>query len=177
MHDPGGKTKISLPDGVSGTAEFSDCGRYRPLLTRDWTPVGEAPRAVLFVGLNPSVAGAEVSDPTCHRELMFAQSWGFTRYLKGNVMDWRATVPTDLPKETTLAASPRNLAALREMSQEAELIIMASGNVHKRFASLETQAIELLRQSGKPLMCLGKNKNGSAKHPLYLRKDTALQPF
>jgi hypothetical protein len=177
MHDPGGKTKISLPGGVRGSAEFSDCGRYRPMLSREWSPAGETPRAVLFVGLNPSIAGAEVSDPTCHRELMFAQSWGYTRYLKGNVMDWRATVPTDLPKEANLAASARNLPALREMSREAELIVMASGNVHKRFSTLEAQALDLLRRSGKPIMCLGKNKNGSAKHPLYLRKDTALQPF
>ena len=31
--------------------------------------------------------------------------------------------------------------------------------------------------TGKPLMCLGLNKDGSAKHPLYLRKDTRLRPF
>jgi hypothetical protein len=34
-----------------------------------------------------------------------------------------------------------------------------------------------MRASGKPVMCLGLNKDGSAKHPLYLRKDTVLRPF
>ena len=58
-HDPGGKVRLRLPDGVIGGATFSECGRYRQALTRDWTPDGIAPRTVLFIGMNPSVADAE----------------------------------------------------------------------------------------------------------------------
>ncbi len=177
LHDPGGKTRIALPDGVIGTAAFSECGRYRHCLTRDWTPPGTPARAILFVGLNPSVAGAEVSDPTCHRELTFARDWGFTRYLKANVLDWRATSPRDIPHDPALAASAQNLRTLADLTDEADTLVMASGKVHPRYAEVRDAVLTLLRASGKPLLCLGHNKDGSAKHPLYIRRDTKPVPF
>lgn len=176
-HDPGGRTRLRLPEGVRGAAEFSACGRYRHALSRDWTAPGLAPRAILFVGLNPSVADAEASDPTCHRELTFARDWGFSRYLKGNVLDWRATAPRDIPRDPDLARSAANLGWLREMAAEAETLVMASGNVHPRFAALEAETVALLRAKGKRVMCFGVNRGGAAKHPLYLRRDAQLRPF
>jgi len=176
-HDPGGKVRLKLPDGVTGGARFSDCGRYRQMLSRDWTPTDAVPRAVLFVGMNPSVAAAEVSDPTCHRELIFARDWGFTRYLKGNVLDWRATAPRDLPADPDLACSPANIPALTEMAQEAELIVMAYGKLHTRFQPVVRAVLAAMSDTDKPIKCLGLNKDGSAKHPLYLRKDTPLMDF
>lgn len=176
-HDPGGKVRLRLPDGVVGGASFSDCGRYRQALTRDWTPEGTAPRAVLFIGMNPSVADASASDPTCHRELIFARDWGFTRYLKGNVLDWRATAPRDIPADPALACSKANIPALVEMAQEAELVVMAYGRLHKRFAPVVEEVVAAIAATGKPLRCFGLNKDGSAKHPLYLRKDAALTEF
>lgn len=177
LHNPGGKVRIKLPDGVIGGARFSECGRYRQALTRDWTPAGSTPRAVLFVGMNPSVAAADVSDPTCHRELMFAQDWGFTRYLKGNVLDWRATSPKDIPHDPDAACSNENIPVLRDMAAEADLIIMAYGKLHKRHHGVLEHVIATMVESGKPLQCLGLNKDGSAKHPLYLRKDTKPIPY
>lgn len=176
-HDPGGKVRIALPGGVTGGAEFSDCGRYRRMLSRDWTAPGQMPRTVLFVGQNPSVADVEVSDPTCHRELQFARDWGFTRYLKGNVLDWRATRPRDIPADPDLACTPENLAALRTMAQEAELIVMAYGRLHRRFAQATARAVALLAGSARPMVCLGRNADGSPRHPLYLRRDTVPEPF
>lgn len=177
LHNPGGKVRINLPDGVIGGARFSECGRYRQALTRDWTAPGDTPHAVLFVGMNPSVAAADVSDPTCHRELMFAQDWEFTRYLKGNVLDWRATSPKDIPHDPQEACSPDNIPMLQEMASESELIIMAYGKLHKRHHDALERVIAAMVDSGKPLQCLGLNKDGSAKHPLYLRKDTKPFPF
>lgn len=176
-HDPGGKTKLPLPAGVTGGARFSPCGRYRQTLVRDWTPDGKAPRAVLFVGQNPSVADATVSDPTCGRELAFARDWGFTRYLKGNVLDWRATSPADVPRDLSLARSPENLPAILAMAAEAETIVLAYGSLHKRFADAVTETIDVLRETGKPLMCFAKNADGAARHPLYLPRDARLIEF
>ncbi len=177
LHDPGGKVRLRLPDGVIGGARFSDCGRYRQTLMRDWTPAGETPRAVLFIGMNPSVAAAEVSDPTCHRELIFARDWGFTRYLKGNVLDWRATSPKDIPHDPGLACSAENIPALREMAAEAELVVMAYGRLHKRFQGFVGDVVRAMAESGKPMKCFGLNQDGSAKHPLYLRKDAILLDY
>lgn len=176
-HDPGGKTRLKLPGGVTGWARFSDCGRYRHELGRDWTPPGQPPRAILFVGLNPSVAGADVSDPTCHRELTFARDWGFTRYLKANLLDWRATSPRDIPADPNRAASADNLPTLARLAAEADTIVMASGNIHPRYAQIETALLSALRATGKPLLCLGHNQSGHAKHPLYIRRDAPLIPF
>ncbi|MFN3207635.1 MAG: DUF1643 domain-containing protein [Roseovarius sp.] len=176
-HDPGGKVRLRLPDGVVGGARFSDCGRYRQALTRDWTPEGAIPRAVLFIGMNPSVADAAASDPTCHRELMFARDWGFTRYLKGNMLDWRATSPKDIPDDPAVACSSENIPALVGMAQEAELVVLAYGKLHQRYAPVVRAALQAVAETKRPLKCLGLNKDGSAKHPLYLRKDTALQDF
>ena len=176
-HDPGGKVRLKLPDGVIGGATFSPCGRYRQALTRDWTPEGAAPRAILFVGMNPSVAAADISDPTCHRELMFARDWGFTRYLKGNMLDWRATSPKDIPTDAAQACSADNIPALVAMAEEAETLVMAYGKLHKRFNPVVAEVLDAMARTGKPLTCLGINQDGSAKHPLYLRKDTQLRGF
>lgn len=176
-HDPGGKVRLKLPDGVIGGATFSPCGRYRQALTRDWTAEGRAPRAILFIGMNPSVAAADISDPTCHRELMFARDWGYTRYLKGNMLDWRATSPKDIPADADQACSADNVPALLAMAEEAETLVMAYGKLHKRFDPVVARVLGAMQTTGKPLMCLGTNQDGSAKHPLYLRKDTPLQAF
>ncbi len=176
-HDPGGKVRLKLPEGVTGGARFSECGRYRQALTRDWTPADQTARAILFVGMNPSVAAAEVSDPTCHRELMFAQRWGYTRYLKGNVLDWRATSPRDIPHDPAMACSPDNIPALRDMARAADTLVMASGKLPARFHPLLEEITAELAATGRPIFCLGHNKDGSAKHPLYLRKDTDLRPY
>lgn len=177
LHDPGGKVRLRLPDGVIGGATFSHCGRYRQALTRDWTPEGVPPRTVLFIGMNPSVAAADISDPTCHRELMFARDWGFTRYLKGNVLDWRATSPRDIPADPAIACSPGNVPELIAMADEAEIVVMAFGKLHKRFHGVLEGVLTAIAARGKPLKCLGLNQDGSAKHPLYLRKDTPLMDF
>lgn len=47
--------------------------------------------------MNPSTAGADMDDPTCAKELRYARRWGYTRYLKGNMIAWRATSPSDIP--------------------------------------------------------------------------------
>ncbi|MEM8776863.1 MAG: DUF1643 domain-containing protein [Pseudomonadota bacterium] len=177
QHDPGGKVRLRLPDGVIGSAQFSQCGRYRQALIRDWTPEGKAPRAICFIGMNPSVADAEASDPTCHRELMFARDWGYTRYLKGNVLDWRATSPKDIPHALELACSTENTPVLVKMAEEAELVVMAFGKLHKRYVDVLRNTVEAVAATGRPLKCFGLNQDGSAKHPLYLRKDSTLVAF
>jgi hypothetical protein len=177
LHDPGGKVRLALPDGVIGGATFSACGRYRQGLSREWGLPGEPVRSIMFLGMNPSTAGADVSDPTCHREVGFARRWGFNRYLKGNMLDWRATSPRDIPHDLDLACSPANIPAIVAMAREAEIVVMAYGKLHKRYQPVVWTVFEAIEASGKPLYCLGINKDGSAKHPLYLRSDTDLRLF
>jgi len=177
LHDPGGKVRINLPNGVTGGAVFSPCGRYRQVLTRDWTPKGKEPRTIMFVGQNPSVATADVSDPTCDRELGFARRWGFTRYVKTNMLDWRATEPKDVPHDLELARSSENLPAILREAEVAEEVLLAYGKLHKRFAPIVDETLDMLRKTAIPLSCLKLNKDGSAGHPLYISKTTERFPF
>lgn len=177
LHDPGGKVHIRLPDGVVGGASFSACGRYRQTLIRDWTPAGARPRVIMFVGQNPSVARADVSDPTCDKELRFARRWGFTRYVKTNMLDWRATDPRNVPHDPAVACSDRNLPAILREAEAADEILLAYGKLHKRHAETVARTLRALRRTGKPLSCLKLNKDGSAQHPLYIRGDTERFPF
>lgn len=177
LHDPGGKVRITLPDGVIGGASFSACGRYRQALTRDWTPAGTEPRTIMFLGQNPSVATADVSDPTCDRELGFAKRWGFTRYVKTNMLDWRATEPKNVPHDPELARSPGNLPTILREADAAEEVLLAYGKLHKRFAPIVDETLAALRKTKKPLTCLKLNKDGSAGHPLYISSETERFPF
>jgi hypothetical protein len=175
-HDPGGKVRIQLPDGILGEALISACERYRPSMSRDWTKPGQVPKSILWIGMNPSTANAFVSDPTCNRELIFSRDWGYSRYLKGNMLDWRATNPKDLPPPE-LARSENNIPEILRMAEASEAVVMAYGKLHLRYQPFVEETISALQQIGTPLLCLGLNKDGSAKHPLYLRKDTQLKPF
>lgn len=176
-HDPGGRVRIALPADVVGAADFSDCGRYRYMMSRDWTPAGSTPRAILWCGMNPSTADAVQSDPTCGRELGFCRAWGFTRYLKGNMLAWRATNPRNLPDDPEVAQGPDNIAFLCSAAREAEVIVAAHGRLPPRYHPVIEATLAMLRATGVPVMCLGRNKDGSAKHPLYLPKTSQLQPF
>lgn len=158
-------------------ALLSPCGRYRHAISRDWTEPGQRARTILWVGLNPSTADAERDDPTLRRELAFSRGWGFTRLVKGNLLDWRATQPKDLPGALDIARSAENLSALGEMASVADCIVLASGRIPARFSSVFAETLSVLGAPEKSLFCLGQNADGSPKHPLYMRKDTPLSPF
>lgn len=176
-HNPGGKVRISLPDGMIGAADFSSCGSYRFSLVRDWTPTNQPAKSILWIGMNPSVADASASDPTCNREQNYSSDWGFTRYIKANMLDWRATSPKDLPHNPDVARSPENLPAILRHASECEMVILAYGKMHGRYQGHIQETINSLRKAGHDLHVLGLNADGSAKHPLYLKKSLTPFPF
>ena len=64
---------------------------------------------------------------------------------------------------------------------QSKLVVCAWGN-HGAHAERAKQLVSALRENAHhamtetaPLMCLGVNKTGQPKHPLYLRKDAALE--
>ncbi len=173
-HDPGGKVRIRVAEDVAGDASFSECGRYRQLLTRTY-PEGEG--TVLWIGMNPSTAAAEVDDPTVRRESDFSRAWGFRRFVKANVMDFRATKPKDLLDPAVEPCSPANLPAIRAAAAEADLVMLAYGALHKKLRRYGEETVAALRADGRKLFCLALTKDGAPRHPLYLRKDLKPIPF
>lgn len=151
------------------SADMSGDGLYRYSLSRRLS-MGE--NAVLFVGLNPSTADATVDDPTVRRCAGFAQLWGFSWFFMGNLNAWRSTDPKKLPKMGFLAVGPGNRGALKWLMCRAELVVAAWGSHPLNNYALDLAAM-ILREPH--TRCLGKNKDGAPKHPLYLPRNAALE--
>jgi hypothetical protein len=176
-HSAGGKVKTALPAGLVGTAVFAgERDEYRPLLTRH-LPGHEAALHALFIGMNPSTADKDFNDPTITREWGFTAREGLGRYVKANVMDYRATDPRSLLAPGVAPRSAGNFPAILGAARKAGMVIICHGRLHPRLAHYGTEAVAALRADGIPLLCFGCNADGSPKHPLYLRSDTPLVPF
>lgn len=173
-HDPGGKSKLPMLPGVRGDAEFSECGRYRHWLIRDWGfrqfSDGREPFA-LWIGMNPSTASAGVDDPTIRKEVGFTErGLGLFCYVKVNVMDYRSTSPAGLRAPGVAPCSDANRPGILEVAGRASLIVVCFGKLHKSLRRYGDSVLADLK--GKDLWCLGTNGDGSPKHPLYLANDT-----
>ena len=175
QHDPGGRRMIRLPEGLVRDAEFSDDYRFRHKLMRDWTVEGQHSRTILWIGMNPSTANIDFNDPSCHREFLFSRQWEYTRYLKGNILDYRATRPRDIPRDLGAARSLRNLEAIGEMAADAECVVIAHGNMLKRHHPAIDDVLRVLAQNRVPMFCLGWTGKGVPRHVLTVPADVQLQ--
>lgn len=151
---------------TSSSAEISACGRYRYELTRRWAdgPLLE------WVMLNPSTADADQDDPTIRRCKCFAKDWGFNGIRVVNLFAWRATNPDEL-LTTEMPFGGRNAKYLTE--EQGPVTVCAWGT-HK--AVVNCASVSSLR-SRSYLACVGYNKDGSPKHPLYAPKNAGLRPW
>jgi hypothetical protein len=182
-HDPGGKARLRLADGVGGDALFAgENDQYRLILTRKWVNLFTAgtrlqKNFVLWICLNPSVADANVDDPTINRVIDFSMEWGFDGLAMMNVCDYRATYPHDLLKPDVVPRSKGNLPLIRDTAKQASKIVCAWGNIHADLRHFAVDVESALRQDGHRLWCLGLNKGGTPKHPGRLAASTELVEF
>ena len=149
------------------SAIISECGKYRYELRRK---LSEHPGKVLFVMLNPSTADASVDDPTIRRCMGYAKDWGYGELIVCNLFAYRATKPDKL-KSVGDPDGPFNEHYLRSAILEADLIICAWG-INGQGKGREFIHYWPSRAYG--LHYLELSKNGTPKHPLYLKK--ALKP-
>jgi hypothetical protein len=131
----------------------------------------------MFIAMNPSTADADSDDPTIRRESDFARLWGYGGLVKTNVMDYRATRPRDLVAPGVVAQSPANIPViLRELAHVSKVVV-AWGRPHQTLRHhYQAVAVALATHGCRP-WCLGRNLDQSPRHPLYLKKTTALEPF
>ena len=156
----------------TGGAKFSDCGKYRYSLFREWD---REKGLVSFIMLNPSTAGATEDDPTIRRCIGFAERWGFGRLWVVNLFAFRATDPAE-QKKADDPVGPDNIFDIAAGGAFSGKVIAAWG-VH---GDLHGQAERVkfgLSLGLKPIHCLGTTKDGHPKHPLYLPNDTESQVF
>lgn len=164
-------TRSFTKGDAQSQAVYSDCERYRYLLTRVW---GDGPRA-LFIMLNPSTATEVQNDPTVERCERRARALGFGAFRVTNIFAFRATDPRVMRAEGD-PVGPDNDAAILSSLPWADRIICAWGNhgLHlDRGATVEA----LLRQAGAPLFHLGLTGQGQPRHPLYVGYETRPEPW
>ncbi len=122
--------------------------------------------------LNPSTADAIQDDPTIRRCMGFARDWGYSRLIVRNLFSIRATNPKDLLTLTApIGGSAGNRALQAALNADS---IVAAWGAFVPFNRL-TRAHKLLADAD--LLCLGTTKDGSPRHPLYVRKDRQPESF
>jgi len=150
---------------VKKGALLSDCKVYRYRLWRIWD---EAKPKVMFIMLNPSTADGEMDDPTVRRCIGFAKSWGYGGLYIANLFAYRSTQPKDLLEHTDVVGLD-NSFHLNEMSKKCEIAVCAWGN-SKIVNKLKFNK-QLLKGLKIPLYCIELSKDGTPKHPLYLKSE------
>lgn len=169
-------------DSAVGSAVFTPDGRHRLRLDRIWGSHRDerAVPTVLFVMLNPSLAGAHDDDPTLRKCMGFTRRWNYSRLTVVNLF----SMVTPFPEE--LAAAPaiaRTTAAtdpyIGEAAKEATLIVCAwgthAGLEPRRALVVEQLLFKMNRAVG--LRCLGKTAKGHPRHPARLPYATPLERY
>lgn len=162
---------------IDSGANFSDDRRYRTLLWRRW---GAAEPNLIswinFLMLNPSIATADVNDPTVALCESNARLWGFDGLLVTNINAYVSTDPRML-KRVQDPVGPDNDAAILEAATRADAVVCAWGRwglVNDR----GNQVRDLLRSVdaiAKKMYCLRLSAGtGQPWHPLYLGHNPAL---
>lgn len=167
-------TRQAIKGDAPSVAVYSDCERYRYLLTRVWDEAG--PRA-LFVMLNPSTATEVQNDPTVERCERRARALGFGAFRVTNIFAFRATDPRAMRAEADPVGPQNDAAILESLSwagAAADRIICAWGT-HGAHLARGVAVERLLRDAGRELFALGLTAAGAPKHPLYIGYACPLQ--
>ena len=157
---------MQMLPGVRGEGPVQVLGdrRYRRRLVRNWTPDGVAERTVLWIGMNPSMADGLQDDRTCRREQNISRRFGFSKYLKGNLLDLMETDSALLPQDLRIARSNQNIGEVTEMAAEASWVILAHGLLPPRLHQATVDIYDMLRETGTPIGCFQTNADGSPSH-------------
>lgn len=149
---------INLFDQTNNGAAFSECGKYRYALWRIWD---KSKQLVMFIGLNPSTANESIDDPTIRRVKQFTFDWGYGGFYMMNLFAHVTPNPGELEK----SHNPINDMWLKKISLKCDQVIFAWGSFK--------EAVE--RAKDVRQMCTGYaleiNKDGSPRHPLYVKND------
>lgn len=156
---------INLPMG----AIFSPDRYYRYALWRRWSQVKPL---LLFIGLNPSVASSTVNDPTIIRMMVRASTDGFGGLLVSNLYSLVSSDPDVLLKREDSAIGPDTDSYMRKMIDMAGRVICGWGS----FPAAKRRYPDVLKIIPEPY-CLGINKDGQPKHPLYIGYNTQMVKY
>ena len=147
-------------------ANFSPCRKYRYTLYRIWN--NEKP-LLCWIGLNPSNANETEDDPTIRRVTNFTKDWGYGGFYIINLFAYRTPYPSEL--RNSLNPLGNNQRWFHKTINKCSKVVFAWGTIN--FDNDRARKV-IRKYKG---YSLGKNKDGSPKHPLYIRKNAQLVEF
>lgn len=158
-------------------AVFSPCRKYRYRLDREINQNGVG--TYLFIGINPSDADESKDDPTVTRMISHARNNNAKNLIVSNVFSW---VDKDVNALAELEDpfGPERELYLSKIINDADVIVVCWGNkskVPKQLHGHFNDLLDKLSASGKPVMCIAKNKSGDPGHPLFLPTTKQLMPY
>lgn len=148
------------------SAIFSKCGTYRYTLTRRISQPIRWVRPALFIMLNPSTADEIKDDPTIRRCISFAKREGCTGLTVVNLFALRATNPKELLKHED-PIGPENDKIIQDMLRLHRIgIVVAAWGAHPL---AHERGKKVMKMFDGNILCLGTTKDGSPRHPLYVK--------
>ncbi len=138
---------------------------------------------LICIGINPSTAAPGDLDNTLKSVERIALHNGFDSFIMFNVYAQRATDPDAMERTCNLQLHKENLEAFRYVLSlgKAPTVWAAWGTIIEKRDYLPLCLKDMLlagRECGARWFTAGKrSKKGHPHHPLYLRKDAALDPF
>jgi hypothetical protein len=149
------------------TAVISPCGNFRYVLRREWDDT----RPPYVSGmLNPSIADAELDDPTITRNVRRAVALGFGSLVVWNLGAGRATDP-NVWKAMRDPVGPDNDEYIRQILTDCRdrggIAVVGWGNLGS-FMRRDEVVLRIASDIGITFRCLGTTKNGQPRHPLYV---------
>ena len=176
IHNPGGKVRLALPNGIVSAAIFGGARReYRYTLSRTWA---QGQPHAMFVMMNPSTADLTADDPSVAKCGRFARAWGYGGVYVGNTFAYRATDKKRL-LEVKDPVGPENDFHLVAMAKSACVVVFAYGQPGHR--TLRDRGLEvarlLVREAGIRPHALRLAKDGTPFHPLYLKESLLPTPW
>ena len=141
-------------------------------------------KPLICIGINPSTAEPGNLDPTLKSVERIAAANGFDSFIMFNVYAQRATRPQDMEREMNPALHRENMAAFAYVlahAGPAPAVWAAWGNIIETRGYLKDCLMDMLdlgRRYGAVWYTAGpRSKRGHPHHPLYLKKDSALDLF
>ena len=135
------------------------------------------------MGVNPSTAAPGDLDPTLKSVERVALHNGFDSFIMFNVYAQRATRPQDMERQPNAALHRENMAAFAyALSLSPSPAVWAAwGTVIEQRDYLPRCVLDMVdigeRYGARWFTAGTRSKKGHPHHPLYLRKDSVLEPF
>lgn len=153
-------------------AVISPCQRFRYSLVRVWDPSKEL---LVFVMLNPSVANAEIDDPTVRKTIGFAERGGYGGVVIVNLYAFRATDPNAL-RLAGWPVGPENLRHIVEAVTGRDVVMAWGANVRHHLSAWRSTVEELLRDLARNVFVIKRLDDGVPVHPLMQPYSLGLNP-